>query len=86
MDIIETKLYYYNPEEKSVIKEVQFSKKGIPMPLENTTRERRGRKKFYYPWGTGKSLIKHYNLHGKEEQTYVSLESILKVIQEKPYF
>jgi hypothetical protein len=86
MDIVETKLYYYDPENKEVIKEVEFSKKGIPIPLENTTRENKRRKKYYYPWGTGKSLIKHYNINGKEEQVYVSLDSILEVVQQKPYF
>lgn len=84
---------YFDPETKTVIKQVEWSNAGNIKPLQKPERpvapgeqERRWhRKKEYYIWGSYGSLKRIYNLEGKqknEEKTQTLDQAIERAMQE----
>ncbi|MEK7218799.1 MAG: hypothetical protein AAB728_05035 [Patescibacteria group bacterium] len=67
-------LVYVDPENRTVIGPVEWSRAGNPkpkpklMPEAEGERTRGPRRKHYYPWGTYKSMKRVYQLEGKPKK------------------
>ncbi len=66
-------LVYVDPDSKTVVGPVEWSRSGNPKPLlippsEEEKKGRGPRRKRYYPWGTYKSMKKVYQLEGKPKK------------------
>ncbi|MDD5623276.1 MAG: hypothetical protein PHI23_01035 [Candidatus Peribacteraceae bacterium] len=88
---------YVDPDTRTVVGLVQWSKNGTPKPLPRPSKEReeegegeekRHRRKRYFPWGSYRSMKKLFHLEGKEKEAERSLplEEALAKAQKEPYW
>lgn len=89
----DTDLVYVDPDTKSVIGAVEWSRNGNPKskpfvhpPVDKDGKERRfGRK--HYPWGTYKSMKGAFKLEGKKKhEANKTLEDILPKALKDPFW
>ena len=71
----DTDFLYIDPEKRTVVGPVQWSRVGSAKPLlkpeepqAEDSRRRWSRRKEYYPWGSYRSLKRLYHLEGKEKE------------------
>ena len=89
-------LVYVDPEKRVVVGRVEFSRSGSPRPLlmpyaateGKEGRQRGGRRKRYYPWGTYRSMKSVYHLEGKppKVQGNMPLEDAIARAQQEAYW
>ncbi|MBI3331356.1 hypothetical protein HYZ99_00165 [Candidatus Peregrinibacteria bacterium] len=85
-------LVYVDPDARTVVGPVEWSKSGNPKPLpmkkdEEQGEKRRGGRKFY-PWGTYKSMKRVFKLEGKQGkvQPDKTLDQVIVKALEQPFW
>jgi hypothetical protein len=87
-------LVYVDPDQCSVVGLVQWSSAGRPKSLEvpvagsGDQRERRSRRRRYFPWGTYRSMKRIYKLEGKvrSEPPTSDIHAVIEKALEQPYW
>ncbi len=89
-------LVYVDPDSKTVVGPVEWSKAGNPKskaaapsePAGKDKEERRRASRKYYPWGTYRSMKRAFKLEGKQKKTdpNATLDEVMVKALEQPYW